>query len=316
MLLLIGLLSVGCGKVVRTLDPYSPSLLYQKDGATAGDRLGYPVSGAGYVNGDGYADFIIGAPYADPSGKAYAGSAYVYSGADGSVLYQKDGTAAADMFGRSLSGAGDVNGDGYADFIIGAAAADPSSKTNAGSAYVYSGADGSLLYRKDGEAANDSLGGSVSGAGDLNGDGYADFIIGAAVADPSSKANAGSAYVYSGADGSLLYQKDGAAVGNMFGISVSGAGDLNGDGYADFIVGASTAPSSKSNAGSAYIYSGADGTLLYQKDGEAANDNLGTSVSGAGDLNGDGYADFIVGAAGSDPGSKSDAGSAYVYVSQ
>ncbi len=160
------------------------------------------------------------------------------------------------------------------------------------------------------------FGTSVSGAGDLNGDGYADFIIGAAVADPSSKANAGSAYVYSGADGSLLYQKDGAAVGNMFGISVSGAGDLNGDGYADFIVGASTAPSSKSNAGSAYIYSGADGTLLYQKDGEAANDNLGTSVSGAGDLNGDGYADFIVGAAGSDPGSKSDAGSAYVYVSQ
>ena len=132
---------------------------------------------------------------------------------------------------------GDVNGDGKADFIVGARGADPGGRADAGSAYVYSGADGSLLYQKDGGAASDRLGVSVSTAGDMNGDGKADFIVGAYYVDPGGRANAGSAYIYSGADGSLLYQKDGGAAGDNFGLSVSTAGDVNGDGKADFIVG-------------------------------------------------------------------------------
>ena len=224
----------------------------------------------------------MGARLADPGGRDRAGSAYVYSGADGSILYQKDGGAAGDWFGWFVSTAGDVNGDGKADFIVGAPFADPGGRSLAGSAYVYSGADGSLLYQRDGGATGDEFGYSVSTAGDVNGDGKADFIVGAYLADPGGKGDAGSAYIYSGADGSILYQKDGVATGDQFGESVSAAGDVNGDGKADFIVGAPFAdPGGRSLAGSAYVYSGADGSLLYQRDGGAAGDNFGWSVVGA-----------------------------------
>ena len=273
-----------------------------------------PVVVAGDVNGDGKTDFIVGASGADPGGRSAAGSAYVYSGADGSLLYQRDGGAAGDNFGYSVSTAGDVNGDGKADFIVGAHSADPGGRGSAGSAYVYSGADGSLLYQRDGGSAGDEFGYSVSTAGDVNGDGKADFIVGGLYADPSGRADAGSAYVYSGADGSLLYQKDGGAASDRLGVSVSTAGDVNGDGKTDFIVGAHAAdPGGRSAAGSAYVYSGAGGVLFYQRDGGAAGDQFGYSVSAAGDVNGDGKADFIVGATRADPGDRADAGSAYVY---
>ena len=273
-----------------------------------------PVVVVGDVNGDGKADFIVGARGADPGGRADAGSAYVYSGADGSLLYQKDGGAASDRLGVSVSTAGDMNGDGKEDFIVGAYYVDPGGRANAGSAYIYSGADGSLLYQRDGGAAGDNFGLSVSTAGDVNGDGKADFIVGALWADPGGRFDAGSAYVYSGADGSLLYLRDGGVADDRFGFSVSTAGDVNGDGNADFIVGAFAAsPGGRVNAGSAYVYSGADGALLYQRDGGAAGDNFGISVSTAGDLNGDGKADFIVGAYLADPGGRLSAGSAYIY---
>ena len=181
-----------------------------------------PVVVAGDVNGDGKSDFIVGAPYADPGGRADAGSAYVYSGADGSILYQRDGGAAYDNFGLSVSTAGDVNGDGKDDFIVGAHQADPGGRDRAGSAYVYSGADGSLLYQRNGGAAYDNFGLSVSTAGDANGDGKDDFIVGAILANPGGKGDAGSAYVYSGADGALLDQRDGEAANDQFGYSVGG----------------------------------------------------------------------------------------------
>ncbi len=288
------------------------TLLYQKDGDTAGINLGTSVAGAGDVNGDGRADFIIGASAANPGGLLFAGSAFVYSGADGSFLFQKNGAALGDRLGQSVASAGDVNGDGRADFIIGATFADPAGP-NSGSAFVYSGANGSLLFQKDG-TAGDNLGISVASAGDVNGDGRADYIIGAHLADPGGLGDAGSAYVYSGATGALLYQKDGAAIGDRLGVSVASAGDVNGDGRADFIVGADFAdPGSRDTAGSAYVYSGATGSLLYQKDGAATGDRLGLSVASAGDVNGDGRPDFIVGAFVADPGGLNAAGSAYVY---
>ena len=269
----------------------------------------------GDVNGDGKADFIVGAYLDDPAGGGTdAGSAYVYSGADGSLLYQVSGDTAGDWFGYSVSMAGDVNGDGRTDFIVGAYFDDPAGGgTSAGSAYVFSGADGSLLYQRTGDTANDFFGASVSGAGDVNGDGRADFIVGARLDDPvGGGTNAGSAYVFSGADGSLLYQRTGDTANDYFGYSVSGAGHVNGDGKADFIVGAWGAGGG-TDAGSAYVYSGADGSLLYQKTGDTAGDQLGISVSGAGDVNGDGVPDLIVGAFWDDPGGLSNAGSAYVF---
>ena len=262
------------------------SLFFQVTGDPASDLFGRSVSGVGDVNGDGKADFIVGAYHDDPAGGGInAGSAYVFSGADGSVLYHKTGDTGNDQFGIFVSGVGDVNGDGRADFIVGAPFDDPvGGGADAGSAYVFSGADGSLLFQRTGDTAGDWFGWSVSGAGDVNGDGRADFIVGAYHDDPAGGGtDAGSAYVFSGADGSLLFQVTGDTAGDSFGFAVSGAGDVNGDGKADFIVGADKDDpvGGGTDAGSAYVFSGADGTLLYHMTGDTASDSFGVSVSGA-----------------------------------
>lgn len=374
------------------------NLLSQQDGAVASDKLGWCVAGAGDVSGDGRPDYIVGIPYHDPQGLSSAGAAMVYSGANGTLLFQKNGTSVAEGLGYWVSGAGDVNGDGRADFIVasqtrafvysgangtllhqavgggpvagtgdingdgrgdfivsdmnqssvysgasgallyqkpggsavagvgdvsgdgrpdflvGDQYADPGI-TNAGSAYVYSGANGSLLYQKNGAVASDLFGCSGSGAGDVNGDGRPDFIVGARLADVSSQVNAGAAYVFSGATGTLLYQKNGPA-GQQWGQSVSGAGDVNGDGRADFLVGSIwTNPGGLTSAGSVFVYSGANGTLLQQLDGKVEYENFGYTVSAIGDINGNGRSDFIVGGPNASPGGRLYAGTAYLYGS-
>jgi large repetitive protein len=213
----------------------------------------------------------------------------------------------------SVSGADDVNNDGYADLIVGANGNDAGG-SDAGRAYVYSGQTGALLYTFTGEAANDWFGFSVSGAGDVNKDGYADLIVGAYRNDAGGN-NAGRAYVYSGQAGTLLYTFTGEAAVDSFGVSVSGAGDVNNDGYADLIVGASGNDAGGSDAGRAYVYGGMSGSLLCSFDGQTSNDEFGVSVSGAGDVNNDGYDEVIAGAAVNDAGG-SDAGRAYVFACQ
>ncbi len=269
------------------------AILYTLSGDSEGDHFGWSVSGAGDVNNDGFADFIVGAPLDDNTG-TNSGRVRVYSGANGSILYTFNGDNAQDQFGISVSGAGDVNNDGFDDFIVGAHF-DANNGFGSGSARVFSGADGSILYTFNGDSGNDRFGWSVSGAGDVNNDGFDDLIVGAYL-DDNNGADSGSARVFSGVDGSILYTFNGDSGGDSFGYSVSGAGDVNNDGFADLIVGALLDDNSGALSGSARVFSGADGSILYTFNGNSAGDRFGTSVSGAGDVNGDGFDDLIVGA--------------------
>jgi CSLREA domain-containing protein len=269
-------------------------------GENDGDRFGVSVASAGDVNGDGYADAIVGArSYGSGQGRAY-----VYHGSSTGLVATPaltlTGENVGDHFGVSVAGAGDVNGDGYADAIVGAWGY----ATNTGRAYVYHGSAGGLAptpaLTLTGEANYENFGWSVAGAGDVNGDGYADAIV-AADSYPSGWGN-GRAYVYHGSAAGLgaapALTLTGEQDGDLFGTSVASAGDVNGDGYADVIVGAYEYGSS---LGAAYVYHGSGAGLgaapALTLTGENSTDRFGNSVAGAGDVNGDGYADAIVGAA-------------------
>ena len=301
--------STGSGSA-RVLSGIDGSVLYKFDGDNRFDALGHSVSGTGDVNGDGTPDLIVGAVFDDNNGNS-SGSARVLSGNDGSVLYSFDGVSDGDNFGFSVSGAGDVNGDGTPDLIVGARF-DDNNGFRSGSARVLSGSDGTVLFTFNGDSANELFGSSVSGAGDVNGDGRDDLIVGA-FGDDNNGNLSGSARVLSGSDGSVLYSFNGDSTADFFGFSVSGAGDVNGDGKADLIVGALHEDNNGSSSGSAFVLSGSDGSVLYTFDGDSVGDEFGASVSGAGDINGDGINDFIIGAP--NGGANGD-GYARVFVSQ
>ena len=216
------------------------------------------------------------------------------------------GQSTSEFFGVSVACAGDVNGDGYPDVIVGA----PGYNAFQGRAFIFFGGPGmddvpDVILTG---VAVSSFGTSVSSAGDVNGDGYADVIVGANQYD----GNTGRAYIYYGGqamDNIADVTLTGETTGDQFGISVSTAGDVNGDGFADVVVGANHY---SSNTGRAYIYYGgqavdniADVTLT----GETAGDQFGISVSTAGDVNGDGFADVVVGA----NHYSSSTGRAYIY---
>ena len=275
--------------------------LFTFDGESSGDEFGFSVSGAGDVNGDGYADVIVAAPDDDNNG-ADSGSVRVISGNDGSVLYNFNGDSAGDLFGFSI-GAGDVNGDGFSDLIVAAPTNSNSSPPN-GSVRVLSGIDGSTLYTFNGDPTTDFFGRSASGAGDVNGDGFDDVIVGIPLGN--------MARVFSGADGSVLYNFVGDSADDLFGRFVNGAGDLNGDGFDEVIVSAPMDDNNGAGSGSARVFSGADGSVLYDFDGDSAGDGFGRPVSGVGDVNGDGVPDLIVGIQGDD-NNGNGSGSARVF---
>lgn len=164
------------------------------------------------------------------------------------------------------------------------------------------------------DAVREYLGFSVSGAGDVNNDGFDDLIVGAHSGEACGS-RTGRAYVYSGQSGVLLYTFTGEAAGDIFGLSVSGAGDVNKDAFDDLIVGAYGINDDGSYVGRAYVFSGQNGDTIYVFTGEASHDFFGGSIASAGDVDNDGFDDLIVGgylitAAGF------NAGWAYVYSGQ
>ncbi|MEJ2367990.1 MAG: FG-GAP-like repeat-containing protein, partial [Acidobacteriota bacterium] len=264
-------------------------------GENGGDYFGYCVATAGDVNGDGYSDVVVGAPHFSGS----TGKVYVYlgsaSGLPASPSWTMTGEAGGDNFGYSLSTAGDVNGNGYSDVIIGAYG----NTSGPGKVYVYfggaSGLAASPAWTMGGQGGGDNFGFTVATAGDVNGDGYADVIIGA----PHNAGNTGKAYLYlggaSGPSASPDWTAAGAATNDYFAQCVATAGDVNGDGYADVIIGE---PYKSDYTGEVYLYSGSATGLSSSPSwtaGGGTSSLFGRSVATAGDINGDGYADIIVG---------------------
>jgi hypothetical protein len=198
---------------------------------------------------------------------------------------------AGDM-GYSVSSAGDVNGDGWLDVVVGIYLEDHGTATRAGGARVLSGADGSILYKFAGSAKDDDFGWSVANAGDVNGDGYSDIVVGA-----YQISGKGYLRVFSGKDGTTLFDRSGDSSRDHLGASVAGLGDVNGDGLADFAAGIPDRDSAGTDSGSVRVYSGVDGSTLYTVNGGAARDELGACLASVGDLDGDGVRDFIVSSA-------------------
>ena len=223
----------GARGVARLFSGLDGSLLLGFSGA-GGDFLGTSVDGAGDVDSDGFADALIGAPFAD-SGGFNAGAAYVFSGAGGGLLRAFHGVQPGDQLGHRVSTAGDVDGDGRADLAMSSPGADVAG-IDSGAAWVYGAADGELLLLVGGTAESEYLG-AVSPAGDVDGDGRGDLAVGAA-ASPVGGSQAGSVRVISGASGEELLAFQGSEPLDWLGAALALAGDTNGDGAPDLVAGA------------------------------------------------------------------------------
>jgi hypothetical protein len=312
-----------------TVDPVSTA--YDRMLVGTGGQFGRCVSSAGDLNGDGYSDVAVGAYQT-----AVGGTVYVYYGSASGIGTTPDVTldcgVVGSNFGLAVDGAGDVNGDGYEDLIVGASAWDNNVSTVAeGAVFVYHGSATGIsttpTYPLQTNTANSYMGSSVAGLGDINGDGYSDIIAGGYLAAyPSS--GEGAAWVFLGSATGLnptfrhrLERNFGSA---QFGYAVAGAGDVNGDGYNDVVIGAHkikepiTAPAV---TGGVYVYHGSanalgaglnpNPTLAFTTTGYSMRN--GWSVSSAGDVNGDGYSDIIIGDWQDQIGAEASEGVALIY---
>ena len=298
----------------------SPAWTAEGDQPSA--SFGGSVATAGDVNGDGYADVVVGS-FGYDNGQTDEGRAFVYLGsATGPVAspaWTTESDQASAYLGYSVSTAGDVNGDGYADVVVGAYAYD-GWQTDGGRTFVFfgsgAGLSASAAWAVEGDQNYAYFGKSVMTAGDVNGDGYADVIVGADAYD-NGQTDEGRAYVYLGSASGPAYEIGWTVQGNQrleyLGASLGTAGDVNGDGFADIIVGAA----GYNVFGGAFVYlgstSGPASAPSWTTTCFSGDSWCGAAVASAGDVNGDGYSDVIVGAPLADVGDR-DRGRAHVFL--
>ena len=298
-----------------TVDPLTSSANWTALSDRIDVQFGWSVSTAGDVNGDGYADVIVGAPWYN-NGENDEGRTYVYHGSPTGLSFNAAWTAESNEssvnFGFSVSTAGDVNGDGFDDVIVGAHLSDRKYNdeytfVDAGRAYVYHGSSTGLspspAWIAEPGSPQAFFGYSVSAAGDVNGDGFDDVVVGAPE-DAINLYKLGRVYVYHGSSTGLNLNADWTASSNnqysFFGNSVSSAGDVNGDGFDDIVVGAYKHDNTIGAPGKAFVYHGSSTGLSltpsWTPEQNPGDVDFGYSVSTAGDVNGDGFDDIVVGA--------------------
>lgn len=268
---------------IRIVSGADGSTLFRVAGEATADYLGWSVSRANDVDGDGFPDVIVGA-FGSDAAAPDAGRAYVISGRDGGVIHVFDGDAEGDLFGYSVANVGDLDLDGRPDVAVGAYAG--------GYARVFSGADGSILFTHFGDIDGDGFGCSVAGLGDANGDGVADLAVGS---NSPGGDRRGYVAVVSGADGSRIWKILGQSTGDGFGWAVAAVGDVDGDGLADFAAGAPWRDIAGEDAGAVYVFGSQTG-FVFSINGKGPGDWFGRSLARVGDLDGDGVLDFAAGA--------------------
>ncbi|MGB4772141.1 MAG: VCBS repeat-containing protein [Chitinophagaceae bacterium] len=289
------------------------------------NAVGYYLSPAGDVNGDGYSDVLVSV-YNNVFGVSKDGRVQLFLGTGNGIgsaaAWTSEGKGGTN-YGESIGSAGDVNGDGYFDVVVGAPRFS-NGEENEGAVFVYygspSGLDTNPSWIMEGNQANAFFGASVSTAGDVNKDGYADVVVGASYYD-DGETNEGKIFVYLGSASGLgktpYFTAQSDQVNAFFGKSVSSAGDVNHDGFGDIVVGAPGYDHGQTNEGRAYLYLGTYGGMTqapaWTGESNQADASFGNSVACAGDLNGDGFSDVVVGANRFDD-KMSNVGKLYVYM--